>query len=223
MIFKRAKDFIFSLLAPPDPLIEAIEHMTAAEFIKDARRTPAMPRIDGIESLLPYRAPIVKAALVEAKTYRNKKVTALLGAVLAELLLSDLPMSELDVSATETRIIVPIPISDKRRRDRGWNQCEIILADFEKAIAAKRLGTKFEIRSDILIKARETTDQVGMSKSDRAKNVRGSFAVRAPTDVTGRKVIIFDDIVTTGATLREARATLLAAGAARCVPLALAH
>ncbi len=196
------------LVAPSAPGIRAIEHMAPDDFAIIGCGTPRTS--DDVIALLPYKNRSVKTALIELKTHRNRRVANILGAVLFDGLKS---------RADSGTIIIPIPITRAKRVERGWNQCELVLGGLKKV---DRTGM-FEVRTDILVKIRETPDQVGKSRAERFENLRDSFAVRSPAAIAGRSVIVFDDILTTGATLGEARRALLAAGARAVICVALAH
>jgi ComF family protein len=210
---KSAWECVLDIVVPQDPTIRRIEGMELSVFLDEAR-AEMKPRKDGICAFLPYRAPLVRAGLVELKDRENKKVATMLGQALLHFLLR---VPEYGANCLERPLVLPIPITKKRRRERGWNQCELILDGLH---AADR-GNAFEIRFDILAKICETEDQVGKTRTERQKNLRGTFAVVRPEIVVGRSVVVFDDIVTTGSTLEEARRTLLAAGSVnvRCVAL----
>ena len=101
-------------------------------------------------------------------------------------------------------IVVPIPLSKKRLRERGFNQAEII---------AKLFSQKYKLPIDakILVRSKITSHQYGLSKSQRHKNLCGAFEVRGK--VSGMNIILIDDICTTGSTLLEAAKVFKAAGA----------
>ena len=88
-----------------------------------------------------------------------------------------------------------------------------------------RLDGRFEYAPNALIRTRETDDQVGMEKTERTKNIQGSFATGKDgfgvNIVCRRDVIIFDDVVTTGATLREAQKVTIEGGARRVLLAAM--
>jgi predicted amidophosphoribosyltransferase len=75
----------------------------------------------------------------------------------------------------------------------------------------------------VLVRAVATAAQAGLSRRERAVNLRGVFAVRRPERVDGRHVVLVDDVITTGATVGECARALLAGGAARVDVLALAR
>lgn len=101
-------------------------------------------------------------------------------------------------------LVAPAPISKKRLRQRGYNQSEEI---------AKRI---VEISNKKLLvglkKIKETKPQVGLKKKDREKNLIGAFTYLGP-DITGKRILLVDDVKTTGATLSACAAELKKAGA----------
>ncbi|HAZ29652.1 TPA: hypothetical protein DCY43_02795 [candidate division WWE3 bacterium] len=92
--------------------------------------------------------------------------------------------------------VVPIPISKSREKDRGFNQAEIIAHELAKKL-------KLQVDTSILVRIKDTTKQFDLGRESRAQNIKGAFAVSNPTLVKGRKILLVDDICTTGATLIE--------------------
>lgn len=103
---------------------------------------------------------------------------------------------------------VPVPIHWSRRCQRGFNQAELI---------AERMPL---VLKGALVRARATRPQVGLSGSDRASNIAGAF--RASAAVAGRRLMLIDDVVTSGNTARECALALLDAGAAEVGVLSFA-
>jgi len=122
---------------------------------------------------------------------------------LAETILSD-PASAKTLTADA--VLVPVPLHPHRRRERGFNQSEL-LAD----AVARRSG--LAVASAALVRRKETPPQTGLSAASRRANVAGAFAVRRQAQVSGRVVVLVDDVVTTGATARACAQALRRAGA----------
>lgn len=112
----------------------------------------------------------------------------------------------------ETRIdekpdfILPVPLHRSRLKTRGYNQALEI---------ARPVGRRFGIplRPKVCVRNRATEAQVDLDKGDRGKNIRGAFSVKKP--VTGCRIVLLDDVVTTGNTVSELTRVLRQAGAAR--------
>lgn len=106
-------------------------------------------------------------------------------------------------------LVVPVPLSAQRLQDRGFNQAWEL---------ARRLAWSLRLTTDahLLQRPIDTAHQVELSLAERARNLRGAFMV-APhrrSEVHGRRVALVDDVMTTGATFREAAHALCEAGAA---------
>jgi ComF family protein len=105
-------------------------------------------------------------------------------------------------------VVVPVPVHASRRRERGYDQAELIAA-----VAAEALGLPMVPAA---VRGRATTPQYRLDRRHRAANVADAFTVPASSAhrIAGRQVVLVDDVVTTGATLAATAVALLAAGAA---------
>lgn len=191
--------------------------MSAAEFRKAVPLLHSQPH-EWMLPLFPYEHPLVKTAVWEVKYRGNGGVARLAGTLLAEELLSWLAeLAETDALARP--LFIPVPLAKKRARERGFNQCELLARE-----VVRNIGNSVELRTDILVKTKETASQTkSESRAARLENLRGAFAVRTPEAVAERDVVLLDDVTTTGATLTEARTTLLAAGARKVLAITFAH
>lgn len=95
------------------------------------------------------------------------------------------------------RLIVPVPLHPKRLRQRGYNQAAAIALGVAQATGGEVLG------SESLIRSRHTRTQTGFSLDQRRKNLDGAFQCLHPDILTGRDLLLVDDVFTTGATLFE--------------------
>jgi len=113
-------------------------------------------------------------------------------------------------------VVVPVPLHPARLAERGYNQAALLAAE-----VARELGAPLEARG--LGRTRHTAHQARLDRAARLTNVEGAFRVRAPARVRGRRVVLVDDVATTGATLAACRDALLAAGARSVTALVVAR
>jgi ComF family protein len=127
-------------------------------------------------------------------------------------------------------IIVPVPLHHKRLRNRGFNQAYLLVKDWPEI--AEKFKTKqknkvefcnFEIGHDALCRTIRTQPQTGLGRKKRMENIRGAFSVGAEFKVTGKRVLLVDDVYTTGATINECAKTILGGGASSVDVLTLAR
>lgn len=194
---------------PADPAIAAIEALGLEEYKKLALEPRRLASGDGAISFFPYSEPKVRTGLVELKMRRNMRIARLIGAAIYEELVAEAADIWL-FGPGSPPLLLPIPMARADLRARGWNQCELMLSEVKR----RDRGGIFDVDLEALAKARSTGDQVGKSRRARLESLRGSF-VADGAKVRGRDAIVFDDILTTGATLSEAKRALFAAGARR--------
>ena len=167
----------------------------------------APPVYDRARAVAPYSG-LMRRLIHDLKFHDRDDLTVLLGGWLTE--------TGKDL-LVEADLIVPVPLSRSRLLRRRFNQ-------------AARLGADVSVRTGItmdplsLVRVRATASQVGLSRTQREENVRGAFAVReARRDrIDGRRIVLLDDVITTGATVAAATRALRRAGAERVDVLALA-
>ncbi len=106
-------------------------------------------------------------------------------------------------------LVLPVPLHSSKRRERGFNQAELI------ARAALKISTlpTAELATDVLERTRPRVSQIGLTRPQRLENIRGAFRVQHLNTVSGRNILLVDDVLTTGTTASECARILRKAGA----------
>ncbi len=130
-------------------------------------------------------------------------------------------LSELKVMENfKDPILIPIPLSKKRYKERGYNQSELLCKEIIKIDTNKYL----RLDANILFKNKETEHQAKIKdKNKRLKNLSGTFEIKTGINIKNRNIILIDDVTTTGATLSEAKKVLKDAGARKIIAFTIAH
>jgi ComF family protein len=162
---------------------------------------------DSAKALAVYDGPVGRA--VRAFKY-NRRLAA--GAALAQWLARETPpewLSGID-------LIAPVPLHPRRLLKRGFNQAVLLF---------KHLSQKYNVplACNLLLRLRNTRPQVDLSPQERKSNVAGAFGVRRPGQALKRKVLVVDDVYTTGATVNECALALKEAEANEVRVLTLAR
>ena len=120
------------------------------------------------------------------------------------------------LSISEFSLIIPIPLHPKKLRERGFNQSLVL---------GREIAKKFSIPIDFdtLIRKNDTKPQVNLGRSERMKNVKGAFMVRQKERIEGERILLVDDVYTTGSTVNECARVLRAAKASDVAVLTLAR
>lgn len=179
---------LINLIFPPRPTQKILQE--AKKQLKQA------PYLVGTHNsciyLSSYQNPLIQAATVENKFNNNK---------FASKILSNLLLQWANKQTLST-LYIPIPLGPNRLRTRGYNQVENIL---------KKIQNKIEIETKLLIRKKDTEPQTNLNKEERLKNIKNAFIYNESNNLDYSKfsqVVIIDDVLTTGATLNEARASL---------------
>ena len=163
---------------------------------------------DGVRAPFRYEGS-VRHAILALKYGGIKAAAPQLGDMLADYL---------EANPLPGDTLVPIPMHSSRRKERGYNQAELLARR-----VAQRCGMSYH--PGLLIRTRRVDPQAGMtSAAGRAANVADSVAVSGESELSGRRIILVDDVATTGSTLDISAAALKAAGAESvwCLTLAVA-
>ncbi len=173
-------------------------YKTIPRFEKGFVKNPALPYINGMTAAFYYEGGIDKA--IHAMKFNHQpKLSATMGYLLYEQIKRESVVPEFD-------IIVPVPMHPRKRRRRGYNQAELV---------AKELSTYLGVPvcADLLYKTRMTHPQSRLKREERLHNMEGAFSIHDHNELTGKIILLVDDVVTTGTTLNSCAKILYEKGA----------
>lgn len=113
-------------------------------------------------------------------------------------------------------IVVSVPLHPKKKRQRGFNQAEIVAHEIARL-------SEIAFVKDALVKKKDTPPQTSLVAEERKRNVRGAFNLKKREEIEGKIVLLVDDVYTTGSTLRECSKVLLKGGVLEVRALTLAQ
>ena len=121
-------------------------------------------------------------------------------------------------------VIVPVPLHNKKLKIRGFNPSLLLVRDWKLFASLQRIEIpNMLVVRDVLIKKRWTEPQTGLIRKKRLKNVKNSFGIKDSSRIEGKRILLIDDVYTTGATVDECSKILLKGGAANVDVLTLAR
>ncbi len=173
---------------------------------------------ENIVAIFDYRDALIKNIIWQLKYHNQKGLGKKMGQILFEY--SKDKLSEIVfLSSGKPLIIIPVPSSQERLRNRGYNHAEILARWF-----CNENPENLELNNNIVFKKSETIHQAKISnKKERLKNIKNSFDIRNNSNVRGRSIVLIDDVTTTGGTFFEIMKILKKAGAKKVFAIALAH
>jgi ComF family protein len=174
------------------------------EGCKHCKTGPVLPRTRALGG---YTEPL--SPLIHALKYQGKKSLAeIFGRGLTGLLNSDPILKQADA-------IIPIPLHPARQRERGYNQTELLGLELSRQTGIPIINA--------LKRKKNTKSQTTLDPAKRRENMRGAFAVKDNSTIQNKKVILIDDVITSGATINSATQTLLNGGAKEVYGLVIAR
>ena len=219
--FSRFLEMVYDFLFPKSKKVLELESLSAGKLLKLLPSSELTGETD-IIALFDYSFSLVKDVVWEIKYRGNRKMAAKIAEIMYDVLLEETAERALESSSwrVEGPLLIPMPMSGKRRQERGWNQAELIceaLKSFDKE-------NRFKYVAGQLVKHRHTERQtVTASKRERGENLRESMHIVHPPAVLGKCVILVDDVYTTGSTFAEAKRALKDAGAKKILSIVIAH
>lgn len=163
------------------------------------------PALSGVRAAFAYDGA-ARAAVLTLKFKSGRYLAPLMGEFLRE---------ELRRRPLQADVVVPVPLAVSRLRQRGFNQAQLLAGE----VAAAVRGT---VVADALMREERVAQQT-LPAADRLVNLEGAFSCAAANAVHGRRVLLVDDVVTTGATFSACADALAEAGATRVTAIAFAR
>ncbi len=175
-----------------------------------------------ILSFFDYRDPVMKEAMWKLKYGKKRHIAQILGNALYERSMEEIADMR-SFTLGLPILVIPVPIHNKKKRLRGYNQAKLIAQHFVMS-APKNI---LEMEERIIVKTKATIPQARINnRNRRLANIKNAFAYRKdfnPHELRGRVVIVLDDITTTGGTLTEIIKLVEDAGVKKVVGFAVAH
>lgn len=213
-LFPQISTALLTLLFPKESKHAAVARMDA-EALRLLLKPKCIPGA-GIESFFPYESETIRNLVWALKYSGNQHAAELFSEILEDVLLQEcLELAHFNASVP---LMIPVPLGQKRKKDRGYNQIELVSLHL-----AAHLGEAVEHRADLLFRTKETRPQSSLKRAERLHNVSDAFAVHNADALKNRACILLDDVVTTGSTLGAAKDALLLAGAVTVRTYALSY
>ncbi|MDI6591448.1 MAG: ComF family protein [Patescibacteria group bacterium] len=159
-----------------------------------------------------YQKPLIKNLI---QKFKYQPFVKELAKTLSSLIIDHFQLMEKLPDFSEF-FLIPIPLEKKKLKQRGFNQTEEIAKELLRFL-------NIQILSNVLIKIKETLPQVELNDEERKENIKGAFCCRDREKVRGRKILLIDDVYTTGSTLEEAAKVLREAGAKEVLGIVVAR
>ncbi len=196
-------DYILDFIFPPN-----INEVEIRNINKEELYSKYSFKNEWNSSIYPYQEPIIKELVWQIKYKRNKKAIEIAGySLYCELIKHNQPL-----------LLIPIPISKERRRERGYNQCELMIDEIIKLDKDKIFKKDF----DFIIRNRNIEKQTHKNRKERIVNSQKIFSLVKSID-KNQRIVVIDDVTTTGSTLNEANRCLDEGGYNNIMNLTLTH
>lgn len=156
-----------------------------------------------------YYTSELSSLVQELKFHGRRDLADFLGSLLAGTFYDSWSREEFDM-------VAPIPLHSGRKHERGYNQAELLARSLARYIA-------LPFNAHALTRVRATLPQIGLTDTQRQENVRKAFCCKDPKQVAKQRILLIDDVMTTGATAASASAALLDGGCLRVSVLTVAR
>jgi len=162
---------------------------------------------------LPYQNLLIKNLI---QKFKYQPFVRELAIPLTSLIITHFQLIEKSPTEFFDFILIPVPLEKRKLKWRGFNQAEEIGKELSKFL-------KISLLNNVLAKIKETPSQVELSDEERKENIKGVFLVKDEELIKNRKILLIDDIYTTGATMEECARVLKTAGAKEIIGIVVAR
>ena len=222
-MLKNFKGFIFDLLFPKFCLSCQREGNYLCEdcqstlgVLNTHQKHQTHSPAGGLKDLyfaIDYQQPLIKNLI---KLFKYQPFVKELGKPLTSLIITHFQLIEKSTADFVNFILVPVPLERKKLKWRGFNQAEEIGKELAKFFGISLLN-------NVLAKIKETPAQVELSEEERKENIRNAFSIKNGGQILGKKILLVDDVYTTGATMEECARVLKKAGAKEVIGIVIAR
>lgn len=207
-------DYVANFLLPKEEKVIYLEKLGPTGLFENIPRAENFDfNTNKIKAIFNYKTTLCRQAIWEIKYRANKKLIRDFSLLLYEFILEELTDLE-TFENFKNIILLPIPSTTSRLREKGFNQCILICEELIK-IDQERESRIFGMAKNFLVKKIETKHQVRVSnRKMRLNNLKNTFVIsnKACATLSSKSFIIIDDVITTGATMNEAFRALKEAG-----------
>ena len=212
------------LILPKETSVKNLEKMTCKNFLESVT-PPEMtraPNAVNAEALFCYKSPLVRKAIWEIKFQNNRKILKTVSEAASELLLPI--VTDIGTFDKGNKILlIPIPLSEKRYKERGYNQTGELAKEIIKALRRHEVSN-IDLNEDVLKRVTDGEPQTKVrSRQRRLRNLQNAYIVSEPEKILSRRIILLDDVTTTGATLQAAATVIKTCKPTSLLCLAIAH
>ncbi len=207
-------DFIF----PLSPIAEKYHKLGTSELIQKLPSAKNLPD-ENMIAVFDYSNEDVRQLVWQIKFKGNDELITKVSEILYEIICAEIAERAL-FENFKNPILIPIPMSKERLKEKGFNQTELLC---KKIIETDR-SNLLTFCPDVLEKIRHTESQTKtLSKKERLENLKDSMEVLDKSKLHKKCVVLIDDVITTGATIAEARRALKNSGARKVLAISIAH
>ena len=187
---KKIIKLLLDLLFPRSETLKELGSLSNDEIFKKC--TKSLFYKNRIWTIFCYKDKFVREMMWQMKFNSERKYAEFFGWCLYKKIIET-------INSGKKYILIPVPIHKKRRKERGFNQCEWLCEQITKIDKEKNFIYEPKILERIIYKKKQSWS----NKKDRLINIGGVFRIIFPQKITNKSIIIIDDVLTTGATLEE--------------------